>query len=170
MLLYIHETFLRRNSLLCPEGIQEIFTSKGGILTVLQTDKGGGEDQEEESFFPFSFEIFSLWSKERCPAMAWWVISQDVFWTHQEKGCSDSQQEIIATASCTLSLGENPTEKITLLVGNVYFFNSSFAPNIILSIPSPEMCFKSQNVHFSTLTLLKVHYLLITSMCFSQQI
>ena len=79
MLLYIHETFLRRNSLLCPEGIQEIFTSKGGILTVLQTDKGGGEDQEEESFFPFSFEIFSLWSKERCPAMAWWVISQDVF-------------------------------------------------------------------------------------------
>ena len=55
MLLYIHETFLLRNSLLCPEGIQEIFTSKGGILTVLQTDKGGGEDQEEESFFPLKF-------------------------------------------------------------------------------------------------------------------
>ena len=126
MLLYIHETFLRRNSLLCPEGIQEIFTSKGGILTVLQTDKGGGEDQEEESFFPFSFEIFSLWSKERCPAMAWWVISQDVFWTHQSKAIGEGLLRLTVGNNCYCLLhlitGENPTEKITPLDGNVYFF------------------------------------------------
>ena len=127
MLLYIHETFLLRNSVLCSEGIQEIFTSKGGILTVLQTDKGGGEDQEEESFFPFSFEIFSLWSKERCPAMAWWVISQDVFWTHQSKAIGEGLLRLTVGNNCYcllhLTTGENPTEKITPLVGNVYFFN-----------------------------------------------
>ena len=73
---------------------------RGGILTVLQTDKGGGEDQEEESFFPFSFEIFSLWSKERCPAMAWWVISQDVFWTHQSKAIGEGLLRLTVGNNC----------------------------------------------------------------------
>ena len=58
--------------------------------------------------------------------MAWWVISQDVFWTHQSKAIGEGLLRLTVGNNCYCLLhlitGENPTEKITLLVSDVYFF------------------------------------------------